>query len=66
MSNPVNCEGACEQHNGEVVLVSVKGWGEFNYCGEAIKEDQRRGLFVALIHEEHNDPWLTCNDIMED
>jgi hypothetical protein len=40
------CDGSCEYHDGEVVEVHVTGWGEFNYCKNAIKEDKSRGLIV--------------------
>lgn len=48
-----SCEGACENHVGEVVTVHVtspKGndWGEFDYCEEAIAEDRRRGFTVEI------------------
>ncbi len=50
---PKKCEGSCEEHRGQVVRVKVtdigKDWGEFDYCEEAIEEDERRGLDVKII-----------------
>lgn len=44
------CEGSCEIHKGEVIPVIIEGHGwdgiKFNYCQEAIKEDERRGFIV--------------------
>lgn len=48
----LKCEGACEEHRGEVKEVLVQGWGYFNYCEEAIKEDTRRGFTVVVEQEE--------------
>ena len=46
------CDGACASHDGEVVRVVVAGWGEFDYCQEAIREDRRRGLIVEVEEGE--------------
>lgn len=44
------CEGSCEVHRGEVMPVIIEGHGwdgvKFNYCQEAIEEDERRGFVV--------------------
>lgn len=40
------CQGMCEQHRGEVKLVTVARWGYFAYCEAAIEEDKSRGLVV--------------------
>lgn len=44
------CEGSCEIHKGEVIPVIIEGHGwdgtKFNYCQEAIEEDERRGFVV--------------------
>ena len=43
----MKCEGSCEKHVGEVIIVYVKGYGQkgyFWYCEEAIAEDIRRGF----------------------
>ena len=44
------CEGSCEIHKGEVIPVIITGHGwddtKFNYCQEAIEEDERRGFVV--------------------
>ena len=49
------CEGSCEIHKGEVIPVIIEGHGwdgiKFNYCQEAIKEDERRGFIVR--HERY-------------
>lgn len=51
----VGCEGACDEHTGDIVRVHVwrdehmKDWGEFNYCEEAIREDRSRGLRVEIV-----------------
>jgi CO dehydrogenase/acetyl-CoA synthase beta subunit len=42
----LQCDGACEHHEGDVRTVLVRGWGNFNYCQAAIDEDRRRGLWV--------------------
>ena len=47
----MHCEGSCEEHNGEVVPVLCYAPGDrepwkFNYCEEAIAEDERRGFTV--------------------
>jgi hypothetical protein len=42
----LQCDGACEHHEGDVRTVTVGGWGNFNYCQSAINEDRRRGLVV--------------------
>jgi len=43
------CDGSCEEHVGVIRRVHVEKWGEFNYCEEAIAEDERRGLVVRII-----------------
>lgn len=53
----MECEGSCENHEGEVVKVKVKtlkgfDWGEFYYCQNAIKEDRNRGLIVTEVEQE--------------
>jgi len=53
----LKCDGACgdydeQYHTGKVRVVNVQGWGQFNYCETAIKEDQRRGLVVTLVNPE--------------
>jgi len=48
----VECEGACEEHQGEVREVHVLCWGKFFYCEEAIVEDRRRGLYVTIVDQE--------------
>lgn len=44
------CEGSCEIHKGEVIPVIISGLGwkdtKFNYCQNAIEEDERRGFSV--------------------
>lgn len=50
----LKCDGSCDQHSDDVVKVNVTGWGQFNYCSEAIMEDRRRGLFVTIIEAAHN------------
>ena len=51
----VRCDGACDEHEGDVVRVHVwhdehmKDWGEFHYCAEAIREDRSRGLRVEIL-----------------
>lgn len=44
------CEGSCKIHKGEVMPVIIEGHGwdgiKFNYCQEAIEEDERRGFVV--------------------
>lgn len=44
------CDGSCEIHKGEVIPVIIEGHGwdgiKFNYCQEAIEEDERRGFVV--------------------
>lgn len=47
----MHCEGSCEEHKGEVVPVLCYAPGDrepwkFNYCEEAIAEDERRGFTV--------------------
>ncbi len=64
MTNEVKCEGACKNHIGEVLLVNVKGWGNFHYCEQAIRTDQTNGLVVSLVYPEIDDPWLSGDDIM--
>lgn len=52
------CDGSCEEHEGEIRQVHVRGklhdWGLFNYCEVAVKEDQSRGLEV--IYEDQTQP----------
>ncbi len=55
-SETPECDGACEEHIGDVRRVHVQintghDWGEFNYCEAAIDEDRARGLIVALAAE---------------
>jgi len=48
------CEGNCEEHKGEPVLVRVwdkriapnYDWGHFWYCETAIEHDKKIGLTV--------------------
>lgn len=54
-TQPMKCEGSCEEHRGQIRRVEIKSdkhpngtWGAFNYCEEAIEEDQRRG-FTPII-----------------
>ena len=47
----IQCEGSCEEHKGEVAPVLCYAPGDrepwrFNYCEEAIAEDERRGFTV--------------------
>ena len=46
----MECEGACEEHIGDVTVVHVRSehhdWGTFHYCDAAKEEDMRRGLYV--------------------
>jgi hypothetical protein len=46
------CEGNCiekyGEHKGPVRLVTVKGWRDFHYCENAIKEDTENGLEVYV------------------
>lgn len=48
------CQGSCEQHKGEIHMVTVedeklqKVW-QFDYCEEAIAEDKRRGFNVDIL-----------------
>lgn len=60
----LKCDGSCEEHIGEVKPVIV--WGQswtkdnpwkFNYCEEAIREDERRGFIVEPINEENEDDY---------
>jgi hypothetical protein len=47
------CDGACEQHDGEVRKVHVfsirtgHDWGALNYCAAAIAKDESKGLTVV-------------------
>jgi hypothetical protein len=45
-----NCEGDCEEHRGDVVLVHVFDasidWDTFWYCDAAIAKDRSRGYTV--------------------
>lgn len=49
------CEGACDNHYGEVIQVNVydrrslKDWGNFWYCKNAIKKDIESGFDVTVI-----------------
>lgn len=49
----IKCEGSCEEHKGDVKRVHVwygsKDWGEFDYCDQAIEEDERRGMQIELV-----------------
>lgn len=45
----LECEGACDEHLGEIKEVEVTGWGTFLYCQNAINEDKRRGLIVTAL-----------------
>ena len=47
------CQGACEEHVGEVREVFVQGWGYFDYCETAIAEDRKRGLIVIEEKGKH-------------
>jgi len=53
------CEGACEEHVGEVKPVRVThgntDWGWFSYCQEARNEDERRGMTVNVYEENDDD-----------
>jgi hypothetical protein len=42
----LQCDGACNPHEGDVRTVIVEGWSNFNYCQAAIDEDRRRGFWV--------------------
>jgi len=47
------CDGSCEEHVGEVVVVNVTSsrgydWGEFHYCETAIANDRERGFIVTI------------------
>ena len=48
----LECEGACEEHQGEVksYIVSRINFGtmEFNYCDEAVRIDRDNGFTVEL------------------
>lgn len=52
----ISCDGNCEIHEGEVIPVIVsdfhnqRQW-EFNYCENAIKQDEKDGFVVKLIPE---------------
>jgi len=52
------CFGDCEKHIGKVQYVNVKepksgyDWGEFYYCGEAIKCDTNNGLIVTVLDDD--------------
>jgi hypothetical protein len=50
-ATPTQCDGSCEHHEGEVVPVSVQGWGNFKYCSAAIAEDRKRGLVVTEVEK---------------
>lgn len=52
----MECEGACHEHRGDVLLVEVvdkkcgcHNWGIFWYCEAAIAEDLGRGFDVRVI-----------------
>ena len=51
------CEGACEQHNGPIMLVKVfdpenkKDWGKFYYCSTAIETDRNNGFIVDILED---------------
>ena len=51
----ISCEGNCEAydgHAGEIKRVAVKRFEsewKFNYCENAIKEDERRGFEVVIL-----------------
>ena len=49
------CEGSCENHQGEVKLVHVGGWGYWAYCDTAIAEDISRGLSVTIVEGENSE-----------
>lgn len=50
----MKCEGQCEQHIGRVVRVEVfdnvtmKSWGDFDYCQQAIEDDRAKGFTVKI------------------
>lgn len=51
------CEGSCENHSGRVRRVVIGGSSsfagiEFNYCENAIKEDERRGFTIKHKNNE--------------
>jgi len=50
----LKCDGACEEHTGEVKVVNVHNWGNFNYCESAIEEDTHRGLIVTVIESKQD------------
>lgn len=58
MNREIKCEGACDKHRGDVAEVRVFGNGwqpmRFNYCQEAIEEDERRGFVVQKENEVMN------------
>ncbi len=51
----MECEGDCENHEGEVRQVHVidkktlHDWGLFEYCDSAINEDRGRGFEVNIL-----------------
>ncbi len=58
----MQCEGSCEEHKGEVVPVLCYAPGDrgepwkFNYCEEAIAEDERRGFTVIKANPTGQPP----------
>ena len=53
----MKCEGACDEHRGEVRKVTVTDpdvnrggeWGTFWYCETAIEDDRRNGFIVEFV-----------------
>ena len=43
------CDGSCEEHSGEVVLVDNRHFGYFAYCQNAIAEDRARGCDFFIV-----------------
>lgn len=49
------CEGMCDACRGEVIAVTVyhpdtlRDWGLYFYCQNAIEEDRKRGLDVTRV-----------------
>lgn len=55
MTDLKSCEGNCEKHIGDVVLVKVTDWGSFHYCQAAIEKDRRNGFTVVVWNERKDD-----------
>lgn len=56
----IDCDGACENHIGDVIAVNVvdqkdgRDWGDYNYCEAAIEEDRDAGFAVTILRVQSN------------